>query len=269
MEGLLMSCFEAFYPATCCLCGDSANPTGEHKIKASSLRSQFGKQAMVIVSGSGRVANAQGVKSKTLHFDAPMCAACNNERTQTADREYDLFMEAAQALAASGAEPVGALETDRYEPQAVDSATRYHNVFRYFTKLMAAHLAEVGGPRSKRLSRYALGETDDCPIVMGIDADWTYQQHAQAHGDHPYAAHGGLVVFVQQVSGDPTAFFTSLTVGAVRCTITYRLQDGELVDLEAHHPAFWGWCRERGREAAASPIAHEKLLQLGLAEDRS
>ena len=31
------------------LCGDRAEPTGEHKIKASSLRDQFGNQPMVIV----------------------------------------------------------------------------------------------------------------------------------------------------------------------------------------------------------------------------
>jgi hypothetical protein len=38
-----------FDPYGCWLCGDGAEPTREHKIKASSLHDQFGNQSMVIV----------------------------------------------------------------------------------------------------------------------------------------------------------------------------------------------------------------------------
>ena len=83
--------FHAFEPDACALCGSRTEPSGEHKIKASSLRDQFGGRPMVIVSTGGASRSARGPKSKQFHFSTPFCAPCNNARTQDADLEWDRF----------------------------------------------------------------------------------------------------------------------------------------------------------------------------------
>lgn len=59
--------FERIAENECILCGAIANLTGEHKIKASLIRGEFGDQATVL-AGKDRPKLAQSPKSKTFHF---------------------------------------------------------------------------------------------------------------------------------------------------------------------------------------------------------
>jgi hypothetical protein len=250
----------------CCLCGDTAAPTGEHKIKASSLRDQFGTQPMVIVREDEPPVPARGPKSKLFHFEASMCGPCNNHRTQSADLEWDRFRRAALEIVAAGGDPVEAFEAPRYAATGSTSPQAYLDVLRYLAKLLCAHMAASGAPRSSRLTRFVLGESDDCPIHLGVIRDQTYAQNAERQGDHSYAAHGGLVLFGVPGDGAPTAFYSALTVGGLQCTITYRLTPEERQALALVDPVFLAHCAALTERAVVKPLPHSKQVQLGLAE---
>lgn len=254
--------FEPFRAAACCLCGSVENLTGEHKIKASALKAEFGDAKMVI----GRVGDpnvrfrtAQSVKSKALHFGARLCGPCNSARTQAADREFDNFHEEARRLHTSGADPKDVFQIERY---AVGSAP-YLNVFRYFAKLMCCHMADSGAPRHSHMARFALGAADQNCIWLDVGEDWTYKTHLAATGPHQYAAHGGLVVYGHKRSGEATGFHSTLTIGPLRYVYFTRLNWIARLELRFGHKEFHRWCRGQVGEATVSPMSNEERLSLG------
>lgn len=112
----------------CCLCGSADDLTGEHKIKASTLRALFGGERMMIghFDGASRPRLAQSVTSKAIHFRARICGACNSTWTQAADIEFARFDELARRIQADGGDPANAFDDPRY---AVGTP-EYLNVFR-------------------------------------------------------------------------------------------------------------------------------------------
>ena len=97
--------FSAYH---CCLCGNSGvTLTGEHKIKASVLRQQFGKADLLVgISGSPeKMKAAQSTNSKRLKFGASLCQDCNSSRTQEPDWEFDRFHELALSKLSSDENP--------------------------------------------------------------------------------------------------------------------------------------------------------------------
>ncbi|MGH6808945.1 MAG: hypothetical protein ACREEJ_19205, partial [Ensifer adhaerens] len=141
----------------CCLCGSSNELSGEHKIKASLLRTEFGTEQMVIGRFDGEPNNtrlAQSPKSKAFHFTARMCKRCNNERTQAADKEFVRFHNMVRQQMQNGFDPSQIFA----EPYYQVGAPRYLNVFRYFAKLLCCHVAESNGPRRLHVARFAMGE---------------------------------------------------------------------------------------------------------------
>lgn len=247
----------------CCLCGSADELTGEHKIKASALRLEFGADRMMIGEFGGPKESmrvAQGVKSKVLHFGAPMCAPCNNTRTQPADNEFDLFHKTARELMVNGRDPKLVFEDKRYK---VGSAA-YLNVFRYFAKLLCCHLADVGGPCPRHLSRFALGQASINCVWLDVDHDWVYKQTSTEFGTHQYAAHGGLVVYGDKKTGGPNAFHSALTVGPLRYVFFSRLNRFERLELRLVHREFYDWCRTEVRRSIDQPIADTDRLRLGL-----
>ena len=155
--------FAANYPERCCLCGSAEDLTGEHKVKASTIRSLFSGEPMMIGSfdGESRPRLAQSSKSKAFHFQSKVCGTCNSTRTQAADVEFARFDEAARALLAQGRDPLGVLDDPGY---AVGSDP-YVNVFRYLAKVLACQIAEVGGPR---ISALVLRRSDYDSLREGV-----------------------------------------------------------------------------------------------------
>lgn len=76
----------------CWICGENAD-SGEHLIKASDLKSLFGrvtqKTPLYFHTDLKRNQPVGGIKSDKLKYRALLCARCNNERTQPHDRAWE------------------------------------------------------------------------------------------------------------------------------------------------------------------------------------
>lgn len=257
--------FEPFRSDACCLCGSTEKLTGEHKIKASALKSEFGDAQLVIGrlgEPSERFRSAQSVKSKALHFGSKLCSPCNSARTQGPDKEFDLFHREASRLLAAGDDPKIAFDQDRY---AIGSDS-YLNVFRYFAKLLCCHLADSGAPRRVRMARFALGLDKRNCIWLNAREDWTYKQYRSVAGDLQYASHGGLVVYGDKWTKAATGFHSTLTIGPLQYVYYSHLTWVEQLALRFGHPEFDSWCRAQVADANEAPMSEHTKLQLGLSE---
>ena len=192
-----------------------------------------------------------------------MCAKCNNERTQAADREFDRFHKRVRAIISAGGDPSEVFNDACY----AEESEPYLNVFRHFAKLLCCHLAEVAGPRRIHLARFALGEVHRNCVWLQIKVDWTYQQMATAFGPQQYAAHGGLVIYGNKDTGEPQAFHSTRTIGEVQYVFHSRLTWPELVEMRCWHREFYDWCRRRAAETIEAPMSEAERLRLGFALD--
>ncbi len=248
----------------CCLCGSVENLTGEHKVKRSAIAAEFGAAEMAIGTfGDGFPGHrrAQGPKSKAFHFQSKLCRPCNGDRTQSADREFDRLHKTARTLLDQGEDPANAMSEDRYPINSPE----HLNVFRYFAKLLCCHLAEVGAPRSIRISNFAMGRTDWNCIWLAVDRDPTYEEMTSSLSEPlQYAAHGGLVVYGDKKTGSANGFHSSLTIGPVRYVFYSRLNWLERLALRLNHREFDMGCRAQVGNAIDNPISDADRKRLGL-----
>jgi hypothetical protein len=246
------------------LCGAAQNLTGEHKIKASAIRSEFDSGEMLTIGRFGETADrlryAQSPKSKAFHFEARLCQTCNSDLTQAADREFDRFHLAAKTFLAQGRDPGEAFLDPRY----TEGSEPYLNVFRYFAKLLCCHMADLGAPRRIHVANFAMGRVSTNCVWLSVDKDWTYDQTSSDFGPFQYAAHGGLVVYGDNQTGNANAFHSSVTIGAVRYVFHSRLTWLERLELRYGHPEFYDWCRANVAAAKDAPLSEEERLRLGL-----
>jgi len=171
----------------CALCGQAGELTGEHKIKASLLRSEFG-QRKAIISGKDRPKFLQSPKSKHVHFKRKVCKRCNSDITQAADKAFDKLHVGLKRLLDVG-EPL----TDKNNIPMIElSPSEQLDIFRYFAKVLCCFLVEVDGPRSKSISAFALNGSDQNPICLEILKDTGYQAKLRDHDTQGYVEHGGL-----------------------------------------------------------------------------
>ena len=221
----------------CCLCGSSDDLTGEHKIKASTLRSIFDGDTMMIghFDGTSQPRLVQSAKSKAVHFGIRLCMPCNSTRTQAADLEFARFDELARRLQYQGADPSTAFDDPRY---AVGT-TAYLNVFRYLAKILACHIAEVGGPRLRALTDFAIGRADRNVIRLSMDDDPDFKTWFEATGDPQFAGHGGLGIDFSRSKRRPKEIFTSLTHGPLRYRFSVAFGLGVALALRLLHPTFY------------------------------
>ena len=250
--------FETHKLETCCLCGSSKNLTGEHKIKASVLRSVFGNEKMSIgqiTSSTIRARFPQSAKSKMFHFSTRLCAKCNGSRTQAADREFDHFHSSAYQLTKVGEDPTILFQNRRY----TKGSSAYLNLFRYFAKLLCCHMADTKAPRPVHMSRFAIGQSNNNCVWIKIDQDWRYKQISRTIGDLPYVAHGGLNVYGDARTNAPTGFHSTITVGTLRYVFFSRLTWLERCALRFSHPQFHSWCSQRIVETAEAPMLTDKM----------
>ena len=171
----------------CALCGLAGELTGEHKIKASLLRSEFG-QRKAIIAGKDRPRLLQSPRSKHVHFKRKICKDCNSNLTQAADKAFDKLHEGLKQLLVHG-EPLTDLNN---EPCVELSPSEQLDIFRYFAKLLCCFLVEVDGPRSKSISEFAIGQSVKNPIFLEILKDTDYQAKLRTNDTQGYAEHGGL-----------------------------------------------------------------------------
>lgn len=252
------------FPITCCcLCGSSEKLTGEHKIKASALRKEFGKDALVIgISGSKKqkMKSAQGAKSKHLKFSNSICEICNTSRTQQADREFDRFHELAMKKAEYNEDPILIFDMERYSKDSIP----YLNVFRYFAKLLCCHIAEVNGPIPNTLAEFAIGKSSLNRIWLEVKVDPTYQYALSYIENFKYAAHGGLIIYGDKNTSEANAFHSTITVGPLQYVFHMRLEHFEKMEIQDKYPDFLEWCKSKVKSAKKNPIPESTLSQLGL-----
>ncbi|WP_082921995.1 hypothetical protein [Croceicoccus mobilis] len=222
----------------------------------------FGKEKMVIgqFGGAEGYRNAQGPKSKALHHAAGLCAECNGNRTQPADREFDLFHNRTLELYAAGAEPITAFEDERYG----DGSKPYLDVFRYFAKLLCCHMGDVRGPRPISLSAFAIGDLVLNRVFLAIDGDPNYRDWAAVSGDHAYAAHGGLNLSMDRETKLPSRIQSYVTLGPIRYRYWMEFASIEVAALACFHKAFWQSARAAMQDYINNPLTDEQLDRRGL-----
>ncbi len=246
----------------CCLCGSSDTLSGEHKIKASALRSIFGSQSTLIGHPGGPYRHAQSPKSKAFHFTSRLCEPCNSARTRPGDLAFDEFNEKATSLSHQGLQPSLVFCEQRFNP---NSGHLYTDVCRHFAKHMCCHLAEMGAPPLSGLADFAVGTSSRNMMTLLVDHDVGYQRREATHASGLYAAHGGLLVIGNSTTHAPTCFHSTLTVGPVRYCYRVWLDQTAQAQLLNDHPEFYAWCARRTAETLQNPMSSEDRELLGVA----
>ena len=243
--------FQKNVPDRCSLCGDGGALTGEHKIKASSIRAIFSGEPMMFGSfqPGSRSLLAQSAKSKAFHFRAPLCAPCNSVRTQPYDQEFARFDDLARELVSSGERASAVLATSRYGRKCRPLI----DVLRYFAKVLACQIAESSGPRFIAVTDFALGRSTFNPIGLAIDTDPAFLRWREATGDAEFAGHGGLAVSFSRLTGLADGVRSTLTHGAVRYSFSIGFEPELALELQKHSPDFYA----KGEGIFRATCAHE------------
>ena len=101
-------------------------------------------------------------------------------------------------------------------------------------------MAQAEAPRPRRLSEFAICRSGINYVWLAVKKDLTYDEAKAQQGDHPYAAHGGLVVLGDKSSGAPSAFHSTITIGPLQYVFFMRLAWIEKVELRLLYPRFFG-----------------------------
>ncbi len=175
---------------------------------------------MAIISGDSEIKPklAQGPKSSFFHFSAKICRHCNSTLTQSADKEFDVFHGEARALFEAGHPPAEMFGNERYAA----NSEAYLNVFRYFAKLLACHVAHSEGPRILQLTDFAIRKSNRNIIFLCIESDPVYQLTYEPLSQHGYAAHGGLIIYFDKYKILPKGIESSLSLGPLKYTFGIR-----------------------------------------------
>lgn len=254
--------FEPYQADSCCLCGSRGVLTGEHKIKASALRKIFGKGETMSISdfnGDGIPREAQGPKSRAFHFSARMCSLCNGTRTQAADLEFDRFHILVSSAISENQDPAIVFTL----PQYTSGSEAYLNVFRYFSKLLCCHIADLYGPRPLAACEFAIGKKNQNIISLRIDTDPNYAVFKDIFKEDKFASHGGLTVMCDGKTHNPESFQSSITLGEVRYTFWFRFEPVVENELHINHYEFWRKCVVAYQEALKNSSSNESFQNLG------
>lgn len=152
----------------CWICGADAG-SGEHLLKASDLRSRFGRispnEPLYMHTKERRNVRINGLKSAKLLSKAPMCHICNTTRTQP----YDLAWETLSNHMAAGPalSPAGKINLHRIFPGKVKASMR--DVQLFFVKLLGCKAVESDVPLDMQSFARSLREREAHPhIRIGI-----------------------------------------------------------------------------------------------------
>ena len=148
----------------CWVCYSTENLTGEHKIKKTDLqRNPVTHPGYLMLPEGGRQI-IQGLKSKLLKFPNSICATCNNQRTQNADRSYDAFMK--ENAHAHGLATLKGGDASNYSRENSVALTHRTELARYFAKHLGCALDYQNFPVPRRLSRFVAGKTSSVCISL-------------------------------------------------------------------------------------------------------
>lgn len=241
--------------SACLLCGSTHKLTREHKIKASALRKVFGDAKLTVGVQGGETPPrfAQSVNSRNLKFQTRLCESCNTSRTQAADKAFEtLHMRVCEFY-----EQNRDLSEVQSDELMVEGSPNYLNTFRYFSKLLACHIAEMGAPVLNELCDFAIGKSDFNPINFFVRLDHTYAAVSAEFGDLEYAAHGGVIVFGDKETCFPTTFYSTLTIGPIQYCYQARMNLLGQLRLVIECPEFFAWSKELIEQALKYPVSDD------------
>lgn len=257
-----MLMFARLYQDQCCLCGATSDLTGEHKIKASALKSIFKNDAMLIghFDGSSKPRLAQSPKSRVMHFGARVCSSCNGARTQPGDRAFDRFHKIITETRS-----FQLAFDDRFpSAQFPEGSTPYLDVFRYFGKLLCCQIADAGGPRLPAVAEFATRSSDFNPVKLQIKPDPTFREYSKMSGDFAgFAGHGGLVS-KHTPGGELTGFHSTLTLNEVQYVYWVEFIGSVEAELSAVAPEFFVRTKAAYEDVTLTPMSPWERHQLGL-----
>ena len=130
----------------CWICGSPAD-SREHMVKASDIKSRFGiasgSKPLFMHSRERKNQRIRGLKSNNLKSNTPICAKCNNERTQP----YDIAWEKLSAYLCSRPQPLkygDKINLKKVFPGSVRSSMR--DVQLFFVKGFGFKIVEGNAP---------------------------------------------------------------------------------------------------------------------------
>jgi hypothetical protein len=247
----------------CWICGSAANPTREHKFKASYLRRNFRGGMYVGIAGADEPMRlAQGVRSKHLKFRSVLCEACNTSVTQESDCAFEEFVDLIESTGADDGAVARAFDDPRFRP----GGRLYTPLRRYFGKLIGCHLADNGAPVPLHLSRFVAKLTDEDRIWMEVRRDPTYGELRDfvQRERVSYAAHGGLAVITTAPELLPSRAYSTATVGPLQFMYCYHFAILEVMEMQRLHWDFIEQCAAAARQTMEEPSLQADLVRLGL-----
>lgn len=222
--------FKKLTEQQCALCESTEELTGEHKIKASLLRAEFGDRHTVIF-GKNSPKILQSPKSKYAHFKSKICKQCNSQHTQVADKAFDRLHKRLKKLRIDGVPLTSEDNVPNFELSSVDEL----DVCRYFAKLLCCFLVETGGPRSKSISEFAISKTDKNPIFLTILEDYEYETKLEANSSLGLAEHGGLTFRFDNQKRLVKSIESSLSAGGIKYLFWVELSLMLSLELNVEH----------------------------------
>jgi hypothetical protein len=158
-------------PGECWWCGDPAD-SREHKVKRSDLVREFGKppysglRTLQHFTGQ-RTRSISGPGSKSFKFEASMCAACNNTRSQPFDQAWDTFtqyvVDNEEAIVSSRGIDLRSIFGSDWEARGADVA-------RYLVKHLICRItAELPGPTELDADLFEFLDGGPFPESLQID----------------------------------------------------------------------------------------------------
>jgi len=242
----------------CWICGTNEGLSGEHKIKKSDLKKTPDNLPGILKGYKGQEKPIQGLNSKLLKFDNSICATCNNQKTQQADRSYDEFRdhstEKIMSILNKTADAIDIAEVSDF-----NNAGRLE-LARYFAKHIGCQIDHNKFPIPCRLSRFVNREIDKACVSVKIRlAPWLWQDSLT--GDlRPLNGVGGIVlVFTGNVISLPSYYQTAYMTGGLQFIVTMKLNKLEALDIWIYHSIRMG--------KAKPEISNERAKHLGFPFD--
>jgi len=214
---------------TCWICLKQTTLTGEHKFKASDLRSEFGREKMSkLVRGTGveNLEEIQGVKSKKAKFKNSICVNCNGSLTQGADNAYLTFVDMLPDSPKDTEDLYAVFKTKEFLNGTSDMSI---DLYRYFGKLLGCHIVENHLLVPESLRSFVACENDNVCIYLQLKFDEFSQDVKRLlaeKGDvSGYVGHGGLTVPCDKNTHAPLCFLSSYTKGIIKFEFWHDLKE--------------------------------------------
>jgi hypothetical protein len=212
----------------CWICGSNGPLTGEHKIKKTDLKRHHVTDPQFKSIKTGKEQPIQGLNSALLKFEDSICARCNNETTQKADRSYEAFRAADNP---SFFKHLEELYVNGSAQIPLDLTDNVH-LARYFGKHLGCALKYEKFPLPRRLSRFVGCQSETiCISASARHAPFQWQDGFGNTG--PLNAIGGTILeFDRKYPVLPSAYFAAYMTDDIQFIIRMQLSLLESLEIK-------------------------------------